>query len=145
MLNDEDGWIPALDEEDLGDPQTAAAGADSASGPAFRDLESWVRDYLALHIRRRLGGSATWCPKWWAHAEAISRLTALWMAWEHLRTQDALGMSQWWIYHADPHLAVLLSKDAGPFASCRTDRHVELDPLPCEAAPPGLWASGAFG
>lgn len=53
-------------------------------------------------------------------------------------------MSQWWIYHADLHLAVLLSKDSGPFASCKPDRRTEISPLPCEPVPTELWAGEAF-
>lgn len=133
-LDAEDGWIPGA----------GIGTSDEPPSLVYSNVEGWVTGYLAPHIRRRLGGAFTWCPWWWRHAEAISRLTALWTAWEHLRNDGALGMSQWWIYHADPHLAVLLSKDSGPFASCKPDRHTDIAPLPCEPAPAGLLAVDAF-
>lgn len=135
-LETDDGWIP--------DPPAGSAGTSETAKPVFPNVEAWVVGYLAPHIRRRLGGSATWCPWWWKHAEAISRLTAMWSAWEYLRLQGALGMSTWWLHHADPHLAVLMSRDNGPFASCKPDRHTEVPPLPCEPAPPELWLGTAF-
>lgn len=49
-----------------------------------------VGGYLSHVVERRLVSRPTsginWCPRWWAaHPEAISRLYALWRAWETLR------------------------------------------------------------
>lgn len=87
------------------------------------------------------GGGCTWCPEWWRHAEAISRLEALWRAWEHLRLDAATGISLWFRDHADPHMAMLLDAD-GPFKRCSpTKGHGrELDPLPLREPPAGLFA-----
>jgi hypothetical protein len=63
----------------------------------------------------------TWCPEWWRHAEAISRLEALWRVCEHLRLDPATGMSVWFRDHADHHMAVLLDSE-GPFKRCSVDK-----------------------
>nr|WP_232234197.1 DUF4913 domain-containing protein [Micromonospora chokoriensis] len=55
-------------------------------------MEAFVGDYLAHVVERRLAFGPTsennWCLRWWAHPEAISRLYALWRAWETLRVSD---------------------------------------------------------
>ena len=81
-------------------------------------LPTWRR-----HDRR-------WCAKWWLHAEAVSRIEAIWRAWEALRLDGTLGPSVWWRDHADYHLAVLTAAD-GPFARCSHEksRHQLIDPL----------------
>lgn len=106
----------------------------------YPDVESWVGQHLSPMVRRQLGGGLTWCSAWWRHAEAVSRLEAMWRAWESLRLEPALGMSVWWRDHADPQLAVLMSRDLGPFAACTPNKHSEeLPDLPCDAAPAAFW------
>ncbi|MET9605904.1 DUF4913 domain-containing protein [Streptomyces sp. NPDC006512] len=107
----------------------------------FGDVFTFVTDYLAIAVRRPLDGtSATWCPRWWEHPEAGSRLSALWLAWEHLRHDAALGMTTWWIQHADPHLKVLMDPRQGPFAGCSPSKGHARTPFaplpvdPCEEA-----------
>ncbi|MFG2296813.1 DUF4913 domain-containing protein [Streptomyces sp. NPDC048603] len=114
-----------------------APASDAAPGdePAFyfADVFEFVTAYLAHVIRRPLDGtSATWCPRWWDHPEAGARLSALWLAWEHLRHDPALGMTTWWIQHADPHLRVLMDPGQGPFAGCSPEGHTRTPfaPLP---------------
>ncbi|MFC7650604.1 DUF4913 domain-containing protein [Streptosporangium lutulentum] len=124
------GWVP--DEDD------------QPPRPHFSNVEEFVTTFLSPHIQRNLGGTMTWCSKWWKHTEAVSRLTSLWMAWEHQRLQGATGMSVWWLHHADPHMNVLLSRDAGPFARCKPDEHRQGKDLPCTPAPPNMWMSSAF-
>lgn len=119
----DDEWDSAFDETEL----------------MYPDVQTWLDNCLLMLVRRQLGGSSTWCAQWWRHAEAISRLDALWRAWETLRRDAALGMSVWWRDHADHHLTVLLSRDGGPFAACTPERHVELEPMPSTAAPEGWW------
>lgn len=122
-------------------PQGEQTPADDEVEFYFADVFVFVSDYLAQMVRRRLNGSsATWCPRWWEHPEAGARLSALWLAWEHLRHDPALGMSTWWLHHADPHLRVLLDPDMGPFASCSPkDGHTAypFDPLPVDPYDPG--------
>ncbi|MFC0039572.1 DUF4913 domain-containing protein [Actinomadura rayongensis] len=134
-----------MNEPNPADP--AREGADSEPEKRvlqFATPEEWFTQYFAPHIRRKLGGSYTWCAEWWRHAEAISRIYALWMAWEHLRGEGPLGPSTWWLHHADPHLSVLMSRDNGPFAGCRPDRHNPPEPLPFKIAPSAVWRSSAF-
>jgi uncharacterized protein DUF4913 len=114
----------------------------------FPSLEVFVTEYLAPLLRRRLNRSmAVWCPKWWAHPEAVARLTSLWRAFEYLRRDPALGMSMWWTHHADPHLRALMSPDFGPFVSCDPrDGHTDNPPgpLPLTPVPPGLLDHSGF-
>jgi hypothetical protein len=137
----DDGWAPVPAA-----PAASGAGGQLEAPPAlmFPNVDAWVRGFLSPHLARRLGGTLNWCAKWYRHTEAVSRLTAMWLAWEHLRLDGALGPDEWWRHHADPHLAVLMSHDTGPFAACRPDHHVELPWLPCEPAPEEMWASSAF-
>jgi len=63
-----------------------------------------------------------WCPQWWAHAEALSRLEALWRTWEAARLDPLQGIAVWYRDFCDPQLLVLFSP-AGPFAQCTAERH----------------------
>ncbi|WP_436786931.1 DUF4913 domain-containing protein [Yinghuangia sp. YIM S10712] len=114
----------------------------------FSSLEDFVTRYIAQVVRRRLSRSvAMWCPAWWAHEEAVARLSVLWRAFEHLKEDEALGLSFWWTQHADPHLSALMDPDHGPFALCDArDGHAEhpLGPLPLTPSPPGMWDDPVF-
>ena len=133
-----------------GDGTTASpplAGQDDGDvpEPLFPNVDAWVHGYLALVVERRLAHGASmglyWCPRWWSHPEAISRLYALWRAWETLRVTDpATGMSVWWRDHLDPHLAALTS-EFGPFSRCRPDKHTDPTSLPADPAPPEVLAA----
>ena len=136
-------WAEAEAEDPAGGDPAAAAGPADGGEPlaelVFPDTEAFVRDYLAVTYRRPLDGgrTATWCPQWWAHPEAVLRLEALWRSWEYLRTDPALGMSVWLRDHADHHMPVLFDP-AGPFKGCTPDKgHGDrLLPLPLTPAPP---------
>ncbi|WP_311380826.1 DUF4913 domain-containing protein [Arthrobacter sp. ISL-28] len=97
----------------------------------YPDLASFVQDQLAPTSSRNMNGtSTTWCPTWWRHAEAISRLEALWRAWEFLRLDPSTGMSVWWRDHADHHMGVLLSADGHFTGRSSKDGHKDrLQPL----------------
>lgn len=110
----------------------------------YTTLNDFVTDYLAPLLQRKLGGGQIWCPYWWRHPEALSRLSAVWRAWEHLQHEPALGMSQWWLYHCDPHMRALMNPDTGPFAGCSEDRHNPRPGLPLKPADPALFLSPAF-
>ncbi len=105
----------------------------------YPHVAAFVEDRLVYLYARRLGQQFVWCPEWYRHAEALSRLDSLWRAWEHLRLDPALGMSVWWRDHADPNMRALLDPD-GPFAACR-GQHSEypIPPLPVEEPPAGLF------
>ncbi|SEF16356.1 protein of unknown function [Streptomyces sp. 2112.2] len=127
----------------------SASGQGGAASPqlVFSTVTDFVHDYLAPMIRRNLaGGQLTWCPAWWRHPEAVTRLTALWRSWENLRLDPAVGISMWFLHHCDPHLRVLMDPDIGPLAACQPGQHgaYALAPLPVERPDPALWLSPAF-
>jgi hypothetical protein len=104
----------------------------------YPHVAAFVQDRLVYLYSRRLGQQFVWCPEWFRHAEALSRLDAIWRAWEQLRLEPA-GISVWWRDHADPQMSALLDPD-GPFAACR-GQHSEypVPPLPVEEPPAGLF------
>ncbi|MFD5555287.1 DUF4913 domain-containing protein [Streptomyces sp. NPDC127068] len=113
----------------------------------FASLDEFYDEYLSQIVRRRVDGvRLAWCPDWWKHPEAIVRIAALWRAFEYLRLDSALGISHWWLQHADPHLAVLMHPLTGPFVLCSgPEGHTaELGPLPGNPSPPEMWDHPAF-
>ena len=124
-------------------PPPSADSTESAE-PLFSNVDHFVRDYLVHVVERRISEGAVsgvnWCARWWAHPEALSRIYALWRAWETLRVADpATGMSTWWRDHLDPHLNTLTG-EYGPFVRCTPDRHTDPKPLPVVPAPPEVLA-----
>ena len=119
-----------------------AEGTDTRAGQdgpqlVFGTSERFLHELLLpMYIRIIDSRNGTWCRKWFLHAEALSRVDALWRSWEHLRLDGKTGMSVWWKDHADPHMAVLLNQK-GPFHACDLEIHKDPDPFPCDMAPPG--------
>jgi len=108
--------------------------------PLCEDVETWVEHVYAVVYVRKISQSQRWCPQWWAHAEAIVRLTALWRTWEAARAaEDDGAIADWLRVYFDALNPVLLADD-GPFASCTADRHSDQRPLPLAASPLGFWA-----
>ena len=106
--------------------------------PEFTELEDWLTEYFLPMFRRTLGGEYRWCRQWWRHGEAISRLNALWHAWEVLRTKPGTGMGVWYREHLDHQLPVLLGA-RGPFYQCSEDTHREPHEPAADPAPDGWW------
>jgi hypothetical protein len=132
--------------EEAFDHLTAGAQPDGGQRQHAEELfytsaEEWVTEYFAPMFARSLGGEHRWCPRWWDHAEAISRLEALWRSWETLRLDPALGMAVWFRDHLDHQLPILLGS-RGPFARCSQQRHEPPPPLPVQATPAGGYWSG---
>ncbi|GAB86872.1 DUF4913 domain-containing protein (plasmid) [Gordonia rubripertincta] len=125
LLIDDDFDDFAESDDDVG--YEAAASPDTE----FESVYEFVDDHLVLlyarHVETKPG--RLWCPRWFDHAEAVSRLEALWRAYESLRLDPATGMSVWWRDHADHHMAVLMSAD-GPFEGCSADRGHNRPPRP---------------
>ena len=95
-----------------------------APQPVYSSVEEWVTSHFLPMFRRPLGGEYRWCAQWWRHAEAITRLTALWHTWEALRLQPGTGMATWLRDHLDHQLPVLLGR-TGPFSMCSEDEHID--------------------
>jgi hypothetical protein len=86
-------------------------------------MEFFVELLAQSYLREVNEGAAfVWCPEWYKHPEALIRMEAIWRAWEHLRLEPALGISTWWLNHADPHMRILMDKE-GPFKKCAYDGH----------------------
>jgi len=104
--------------------------APPAKPPAYPDLDTFVRDWLAPTYRRNLEtGGRAWCASWQEHPEAVSRLTGLWRAYEHLHEQKGTALSVFWRDHADPCMDRLLDEQ-GPFSKCPRGHTDRLAPLP---------------
>jgi hypothetical protein len=121
----------------------AGPGGDGGNGgdgpePEFTELEDWLTEYFLPMFRRTLGGQYRWCRQWWRHGEAISRLNALWHAWEVLRTQPGTGIGTWYREHLDHQLPHLLGA-RGPFCQCSEETHREPREPAADPAPPGWW------
>ncbi|WP_340672138.1 DUF4913 domain-containing protein (plasmid) [Saccharopolyspora sp. ID03-671] len=132
-----DEWDEALvaDDEDT--------EADDQPEPLFPNVEAWVTEWFGPMMRRQFTGATCWCPEWWQHGEVISRLDALWRAWEALRLDASTGMSVWWRDHLDPHWSLLTDVDRSPMSLCSVDRghKGEHEALPITPAPPGTWGT----
>lgn len=125
---------------DQWDPTTSAAPV----GPHYDSLESWLNGWLLQMVRRRRGATVHWCPKWWAHPEAVSRLGALWAAWEQAQEEGGSSPSTWWIYHFDGQYPHIFGA-SGPFAGCDTIRHLDPQPpWPTVPVPDDLAAAAAL-
>jgi hypothetical protein len=105
----------------------------------FADLlaESYVREVNE-------GAAFAWCQEWYKHPEALIRMESIWRAWEHLRLEPALGISTWWLNHADPHMRVLMDKE-GPFKKCAYDGHKPPRSLGLASLPHTEPEAGIFG
>ena len=120
------------------DAQDAEMDEQTAPRPVYACTEDWVSDYFVPMFRRTLGGEYRWCAQWWQHAEAISRLSALWQAWEVHRLQPGTGISLWYREHLDHHLPILMGP-RGPFYQCSEDTHREPHEAALVPAPDGWW------
>lgn len=119
-------------------PAPADGSGEGPFTPVYTGVEEWVVDYFAPMYSRPTTPALRWCARWWDHAEAISRLEALWRSWEAHRLDPLRGMAIWYRDFLDGQLAVLTAA-AGPFAQCTPDRHAPTKPLPTTLAPDGYW------
>jgi hypothetical protein len=102
----------------------AAPAEDQAPALVYPDPIVFFTDLLAPSYVRGVnnGSEFLWCPEWYKHPEALARMECIWRAWEHLRLEPALGLSIWWLHHADPHMSILMSP-GGPFRKCGYEGH----------------------
>ncbi len=125
---------------DLALPPPATDG-DEPPDPLYASVQDWITAHFLPMYRRPIGGEYRWCRQWWRHAEAITRLTALWQSWEAMRLQPGTGTANWLRDHLDHQLPILLGR-SGPFAQCSPDEHVEPRITPADQPPPGWWETG---
>jgi len=91
-------------------PSVTAPGVSAelvAAGPVFSAVQEWDEGFLAPTIVRCSSNDFVWCPRWWAYAEVVSRLTGLWITWEQARAGSPADINTWWLQQIDPHLAVI--------------------------------------
>ena len=117
------------------------SSAESPPRPVYGSVDEWVTSHFLPMFRRSLGGEFRWCAQWWQHAEAITRLTALWHSWEAMRLQPGTGMAAWLRDHLDHQLPVLLGR-TGPFSMCSEDEHIEPRQAHTRPPPDGWWDLG---
>jgi hypothetical protein len=129
--------VDAVPRDGSADGAAASLGTDD-SGPVYYALEDWLTEYFLPMFRRTLGGEYRWCHQWWQHGEAISRLTALWHAWEVLRLQPGTGIATWYRDHLDHQLPILLGA-RGPFYQCNETTHREPHQAEITPAPDNWW------
>lgn len=105
----------------------------------FANAHDFVVQYLLPSWRHTYSG-ARWCAQWWCHAEALSRLDALWRAFESMRHGDAAGMAVWWRDFADPTMASL-TRENGTFAQCNaaSGEHALNKTWTSQEPPPGMF------
>lgn len=129
----------AAAEAELSPP--AEAAPDEVPTLYFGSVDEFVREFVCPLFRRNVGeegrADCRWSARWWESAEAITRLEALWRAWEHLRMDASTGISVWLRDHPDHHQGVLMSA-TGPWARSK-DTAGPHEPLPYEPPPAGLF------
>lgn len=114
-------------------------GYDDDPGLFFPNAYEFVIQYLLPSWRHTYSG-ARWCAHWWRHAEAVSRLDALWRAFEAHRHGDPSGMAVWWRDFADPLMATLTAEN-GTFAQCdaKTGDHAQNRTWPTAEPPAAMF------
>src|ERR1022692_2911284 len=132
---------PAADDAGLIAGPPVPDGDSEAPEPVYTAVEDWVTDHFLRTFRRTLGGEYRWCGLWWRHDEAVSRLTALWHAWEVLRLQPGTGIATWYRDHLDHQLPILMGA-RGPFCQCSETAHRDPREAAATPAPPGWWDTG---
>lgn len=131
---------------DPASPAGSAAGAEAGGEkvPVYASLDAFVEGYVLPQWRHKLGVSVHWCAYWFRHAEAVSRLEAVWEAWEVMRRDTAPAMSTWWRDHLDPHMRMLTDAD-GVFYRCSAEvhepAHEQAAVWSAHTAPDGLFAT----
>ncbi|QGF23125.1 DUF4913 domain-containing protein [Raineyella fluvialis] len=101
----------------------------------YSNSADWLVGYMLPMWRR--GPEARWCTKWWLHAEAYTRIEALWRTWEALRYEGPHGIATWLLTYADP-LMRELTTPTGPVRKCHplTGEHDQLPAWTAEPPPP---------
>jgi hypothetical protein len=111
-------------DDETGEIHDRGSRQEPAAELVYTNPIEFFADLLAPSYVREVneGAQLAWCPEWYKHPEALIRMEAIWRAWEHLRLEPALGISTWWLNHADPHMRTLMDTE-GPFKKCAYDGH----------------------
>lgn len=105
MTND----IGRFSSSDTETPADPPAEEQKPAQLVYGSAEEFLHEQLLpTYVRDVDGRAAKWCIEWYYHPEAVTRVEALWRAWEHLRLDGATGISVWFKDHADHHMSVLL-------------------------------------
>ncbi|UUW93017.1 DUF4913 domain-containing protein [Pimelobacter simplex] len=110
--------------------------------PRFATVELFVTKFVLPNLVHRYAVTRVrWCEKWWEHAEAITRLEALWEAFEVMRLQPAPSFSTWLRDHFDVHMRTLTDPE-GVFYNCdyKKEHHEPQKPWSSVPAPAGMFA-----
>lgn len=104
----------------------------------------YVRESTFLQEKDTEKRALAWCPQWWLHIEAATRISSLWHGWEKSRLESGAALSTWILDHADRHMDRLLNPH-GPFRYCSTtDGHTrKAIPFIVEEYPDSLTISDA--
>lgn len=113
-------------QEQLVAAQRAASGTRAAAQvvPEFASVDTFVEEYV-LPNWRHTPADSRWCATWWRHAEAVTRLEAVWEAFEVMRLEPAPSLSTWWRDHLDVHMRALTAVE-GTFAGCTASKHTKV-------------------
>lgn len=106
----------------------------------FPNVQTFVEQFLVIVYARPVDNQRTefrWCEQWWDHAEAVSRLEALWKAFETLRLDGTTGAAVWWRDYCDPVMAALTAGN-GTFKACAPGTHKVPNDLPIRPVPFGF-------
>lgn len=121
----------------------AAPEPEQVEAPRFASLPLFVEQFVLPNWVHHLGENyaGRWCRQWWEHAEALTRLEAVWEAFEVMRREPAPSFSTWLRDHLDPHMRSL-SDPNGAFYRCDAEKgvHEAAEAWPTMPAPEGMFA-----
>jgi hypothetical protein len=85
MTNDIGRFSTAPSMSDTEEPADKPAEEQKPPELVYDSTEEFLHEQLLpTYVRDVDGRSAKWCIEWYFHPEALSRIEALWRAWEHL-------------------------------------------------------------
>lgn len=122
-------------------PDAAAEDAGPSEAELIQEFVDWVEAFIHdVEAVTDDENTRYWCPQWWQHPEAVTRLRALHQ--EYITAENDNTLSGWFVYHWDAHSKTLFS-NTGPFELCRDghrffNRQEKYTPrLVTEAVPEG--------
>lgn len=130
-----------------GDPESSkGAGKSDEETPEPLDMDvlyDWVNENISEWAQRKTvtgsGSSGTrWCPEWFEHPEAISRLWALRRSWMEFVVQPGSAMTVYFRDYFDTTMD-RLTGESGPFCVCSLAGHTDSAKFLVQSAPP--WRS----